>query len=291
MKYLVLFILLFAINLKAEVQKPYKVYLKPGAVLTKLSDKTEVILTKGIFVNVLETNPTRRDHYIVYDKKGKALYTTEAAEINEIAEDTRLLPKVSGNVTYPAPVFHHSDDQVAFLDTNFNLHLDNFQLGAFQNFYQATGSSVIGARYELRTLYNSDMPVNFGISLNYQALSFLDSENENINFSILSFGPQLERLLFKEELLSLSIVGGGEFAPIYKATSSEFTEEYKALLFNIGLEGTWNTRFGKWSLGTHFRYHDLTLSESSRTNISPVPESITTSSIGVMAGYKYEWDL
>ena len=290
MKYFLLFILI-STSLMADDRKPYRVYLKEGAILTKLSDKSKVKLTKGIFVNVLETSPTRREIFIVYDKNGKAAYQADAEAINEIADETRLLPDVDADIVYPAPVLHHSNDKVAFLDTNFNLHFDNFQTGIFKNIYESTSSSVIGPRYELRTLYKSDMPVNFGVSLNYQTLSFKDSSNENINFSILSFGPQIERTVYREELLALSVVGGGEFAPVYKATSGEFTEEYSAMLFNLGLEGTWDTRLGKFSLGTHFRYHDLTLSETNRPNINLVPESVTTSSIGVMAGYKYEWDL
>ncbi len=290
MKSLLLFFLTTTSLIAAE-QKPYRVYLKPGIILTKISDKKEVRTTKGIYANVLETSPTRREHFIVYDKTGKPAYMTNAENITDIANEIQLLPNVDANITYPAPMSHQSDDKIAFLDTNFNMHLESYILSAFNTIYPAEATSVIAPRFEVRTMYNSDLPVNFGIGFNYQNVNFKTTDDDDINFTIFSFGPQIERVIYTKEILAVTVVGGGEFAPIYKAVGNEFTEKYSALLFNIGVEGTWDTRFGKWSLGTHWRHHDLTLTETNRTDINPVPESISTNSIGIMAGYKYEWNL
>lgn len=286
-----LFFFLTATTLHAADQKPYRVFLKPGVILTKISDKKEFKTSKGIYAHVLETGPDRRERFIVFDKLGKARYTTEAKNITEIADEIQILPKLDASISYPAPMSHEGDDKFALLDTNFNLHLESYNMTAFNSIYESSTSSVIAPRVELRTLYNSDLPVNFGIVFNYQNINFKSTDNGDVNFTIFSFGPQIERIIYTEEILSISAVLGGEFAPVYQAVNGEFKEKYKAMLFDIGLESTWDTQFGKWSLGTHFRHHDLALSETNRENINPVPESITTNSIGVMAGYKYEWNL
>ena len=290
MKYLYFFFLTTTMLYAAD-QKPYRVYLRPGVILTKISDKKEFKTTEGIYANVLETSPTRRERFIVFDKLGKARYTTEAESITEIADEIQILPKVDANITYPAPLSHQSDDKFALIDTNFNLHLESYSMTAFNSLYESSPSSVIAPRVEVRTLYNSDLPVNFGIVFNYQNINFKSTDNGDVNFTIFSFGPQIERIIYTEEILSLSALLGGELAPVYQAVNGEFKEKYQAMLFDIGLEATWDTRFGKWSLGSHFRHHQLTLSETNRENINPVPESMTTNSIGVMAGYKYEWNL
>lgn len=289
--FLLIFFLFVAYSLTAAERKPYRVYLKPGTLLTKISDRSQVETTRGIYAHVLETSPTRRELFIVYDKAGKPVYETSAQAINEIEQDIQILPKVDANVIYPAPATHHSDNKIAYFNTQFNLHLDILQTSSLDSIYGQNLSNATGPRYEVRSLYESDLPINFGLGLNYQSVSWTNEAEGNITLSILSFGPQLERVLYTEKNLSVSFLAGGEFAPIYKSASSEFNEKYRAMLFDLGVEALWATRFGQWSLGSHFRHHELTLTSTNRVTLDPVPESMTVNSIGAMVGYKYEWNL
>lgn len=293
MKYFLLAIL-FVTSVYAEDKKPRKVYLKPGVILLKKSGE-RYQTTKGIYTFVTPVDETKK-LFNVISKKGLTDWHVEAESISEIEDEIRILPNIDANVTYPAPLNHQSENKFALIDTNFNMHLENFSVNAFNSIYQTSSTSVLSPRYELRTLYISDMPVNIGIGLNYQTVTYKSGEEavddaNDLTFTILSFGPQLERVVYTEDILSISIIGGAEFAPIYQVVQGEFKEKYNAMLFDIGIEGSWNTSYGKWSLGTHFRHHDLTLSETNRASVNPIPESITTNSIGVMAGYKYEWNL
>ncbi len=275
---------------QANEAKPYQVYIKPGSVLTRLSDKKTVSLPKGIYANVLETSPTRRDLFVVYDKAGTPVYATTADGIVEIDKDIKILPNVDAEITYPPPSTLRSDNKEALFDTQFNLHLDQLQTSAINSIYSQELSSALSNRYEIRTMYISELPVNFGLGLNYQ-LAYWENDVDEVKLSALSFGPQLQRYIYAEDSMAISLFLGAEYAPLYRTSSGSSVENFKAMLFDLGTEIMWDTYYGKWSLGAHYRRHDLTLTSSTRPGVNVIPEELIINSIGAMVGYKYEWDL
>lgn len=270
--------------------KPYQVYIKPGSVLTRLSDKKNVSLPKGIYAYVLETSPTRREIFVVYDKNGKPAYETTSHGIVEIDKDIQILPNVDAEISYPPPSTLKSDNKEALFDTQFNLHLDQLQMSAVNSIYSQELETAFSNRYELRTMYVSELPINFGLGLNYQ-IAYWENDVDEVKLSALSFGPQLQRYIYAEETMAISLFIGAEYAPLYRTSSGSSVENFKAMLLDIGTEIMWETYFGKWSLGAHYRRHDLTLTSSTRPGVDVVPEELVINSIGAMVGYKYEWDL
>lgn len=286
----VFFALIFLSNILAAELKPYKVYLKPGSILTDLQTHQEQQIPRGIYAYVLETNPLRRDHFIVYDKNMKAAFETTALGIVEIEKDITILPNIDARTIYPPPSVFRANNKNAFFDTQFNMHLENINATAFNSLYKTEFSSSLGKRFEFRTLFSSELPVNFGVALNYQTASWSD-KNSNMNFSAISFGPHLQHYIYEDEKRAFSLLMGCEFSPTYKTSTNEFTDKYSAVILDLGIEILWQADFGKLSAGAHFRRHDLKLNSTSRPNISPLPEDIIVNSIGAMLGYKYEWDL
>jgi hypothetical protein len=292
LKFILIIFSLFLFNIvDAIAAKPYLVFLKSGTILTRISDRQNVYLAKGIYANVLETNPTRRDLFIVYNKAGKPLYETTSAGILEVKEDLNILPNVDAETVYPPPQLTKAIDRFAFLDSQFNIHLESMRTTALNPNNDQSLSNAVGPRYEFRTLYNSTLPINFGLGMNFQSLQWNNSIDEPTTLSIFSFGPQIERVVYNEENISASILFGAEFAPVYSVKSGEFLDKYKATLFDIGAEGNWTTQNGIWCIGVHYRHHDITLTSTTRPSANPLPEEISLNSIGAMVGYKYEWDM
>ena len=288
--FVTLFVLIFLSHVMAAELKPYKVYLKPGTVLTSLKDKTDQRITRGIYVFVLETSPLKRDHFIVYDKAMKPVFETTALGIVEIEKDLAILPNIDAETIYPAPSVLKSNNKNAFFDTQFNLHFDSIGAASFNTLYGTELTSTLGTRVEIRTLYNSELPVNFGLALSYQTASWSD-ENGDMKLSALSFGPHIQHYIYEEKEMAVSLILGAEYSPNYQTSTGEFIDKYNAVMLDLGAEVLWQTNLGKWSAGAHFRRHDLSLNSSSRTNIELNPEDVTVNSIGAMLGYKYEWEL
>jgi hypothetical protein len=279
----------------AQEQAPYRVYLKPGSVIESVKTKSFHKTDRGIYVFVTAIK-NNRSHFYVYDKNKKPVYVADANSIIEFEKDIQLLPNVDAETTYPAPSVMHAHNKYAFFDTQFNFHLDNMQSSKNYELPYALPTGIIAKRFELRTLYTSELPVNFGFTMNYQTATWEVENIETVNatLSILSFGPQIQRYVYEEDNMAISILLGGEYAPIYSVSTGELKDKYTGVLFNVGAEFLWKTDLGKWSLGAHYRRHDLTLQSSPMfqlEGIQTVPENIVINSIGGMLGYKYEWDL
>lgn len=281
---------IFSFSSMAEVQKPYSVFLKAGTILTKLSDKSEVILSEGIYAKVLEKNFNKRDLFYVYDKNGVALFQVAAQDLVEITEDTKLLPSHDAQKIYPAKLDFKADNKFALFNSQLNVHIDSLAVSNLNDIYNDQIGNVVSFRYEARTFYISNLPLDFGLSLNYQS-AYWKNDIEQVKLSILSLGPQF-RFKFKNyNDFNISGVFGAEIAPIYNGSSATHKDKYSASLFDLGIESEWHAPIGVFSFGSHFRHHRIALLESDRTSTNFLPKEFSLSSVGVMFGYKIEWDL
>lgn len=289
-KYFLILFFLSSFSILAQELKPYTVFLKEGTVLIDLKDKKEVILSKGIYAKVLELNPKRRNEFYVYDKNDVALYRTSAQGLVEIADDIQILPELDAQKIYPPKSEFKSADLVARFESQLSLHFDNLQVAPFNNIYNDQISSVLSTRYEVRTLYVSDLPFKFGFNLNYQS-AYWKNDIEDVRLSILSVGPQFKYNFYKNESFNAHFVGGAELALVYEGRSATFTDKYSAQLYDLGIESEWTSPLGILTLGSHFRHHEIALSETNRTNLNLVPKEFSVNSLGIMLGYKIEWGL
>jgi hypothetical protein len=274
----------------AEEAKPYLVFLKVGTALTNIKDKTQVTLSKGIYANVLAVNPDHKDIFNVYNKNGIAQYQVSAFAITEIEEDIRILPNLDATKIYPPKNNFNITNKFALFDSQLSLHYDSLNVKALNNIYKDESSRILSTRYEARTLYVSEFPVEFGIGFNYQS-AYWENNREKIRLSILTFGPVFKYKFYEKNNLNFHILLSAEMAPIYVGNSDLYTDKYSAAIIDLGIESHWPSRFGIFSLGSHFRHHNLTLNESDRPNLEITPKEFSLSSLGIMAGYKIEWDL
>lgn len=287
----ILIILLLPLSLLAQDLKPYTVFLKPGSRLTRLSDQKSFALEKGIYVKALETNYKKRDLFRIYDEQGNALYETKAESIVEVIDDYQILPRFAGDITYPAPSQLKVMDKKISFDSQLNFHFDNLQTKEFNSVYSDSLESIVSPRLELRTIYSRpEFPVGIGGTINYQNASWRNDVDQ-IRLAIVSFGPTFMYRIYSDEEVTTSAYLGAEFAPVYRTTSGAPRDEYKAMLYDIGIEAVWQTGYGSWSLGSHYRSHILSLEKSSRENVSVPAGRITLSAFGLMVGFHHNWSL
>ena len=285
-----LIFLLISFAVFAEGPKPYTVFLREGTLLINLKNNSEVVLPKGIYAKVLELNPKRRNRFYVYDQNNVALFETSSEGVVEIADDIRILPDLDSEKIYPPKSEFKSSDSIALFESQLNLHFDSLQVASFNEIYNDQISSVLATRYEIRTLYVSDLPFKFGFNLNYQS-AYWKNDLEEVKLSILSVGPQFKYKFYKTNTFNAHAIFGAELALFYEGRSSTFTDKYSAQLFDLGIESEWLSPLGVLTLGTHFRHHEVALSESNRGNLQLIPKEFSVNSLGIMLGYKIEWGL
>ena len=292
MKIILIFLLaLLSCKIIAKEIEPYPVFIKEGAVLTSIKFHTTKILSKSIYVKAKETNIDTRDEFIVYDKEGKPAYYVEAKYIVDIEEDYAVLPKVDATKIYPPRSFFGEESKKAPIETQLNLHLESFMLSSLNEIYRDKISAVLANRFELRTMYQTNLPYFFGASVNYQN-AYWKNDYEEIKLSIVSFGPHFKYNFENfSDNLKFSALIGGEFAPIYESTSALSTDSYSATLYDLGLEALWETNIGTISFGTHYRHHEITLNKTDRPFLKTNPKEFSLDTFGGMIGYKIDWSL
>lgn len=285
-----LLILIFSFSLKAQEQIPYTVFLKEGSLLTNLKDHSEVKLSKGIYAKVFELNPKRRDVFNVYDKKGIPQYLVSAQYVEEIAEDINLLPTINPEKVYPPKTIFRAENKFALFDSQLNIHLETLGVADLNSIYNDRNTTASATRYEIRTLYVSELPVEFGFNLNYQSAYWKNDEGD-VKLSILSLGPQFKYPFWSGESYKINALFSGELAPVYEGSTALYKDKYSAMLYDFGIESDWNSSLGIFSFGSHFRHHEIALTQSTRPNLETTPKEFSLNSLGLMVGYKIEWDL
>jgi hypothetical protein len=274
----------------AETKMPYPVFIKAGTVLTNLKDNSAIILSTGIYAKVLETNIEQRNLFNLYDKKGVPKYQLSAEGIVEIEEDFKILPTFDSEKVYPPKSTLKVQNKFAQFDSQINLHLDTLQISNLNSIYGHQTSTVPAARYEARTLYTTNLPLEFGFGLNYQS-AYWKNDIEGIRLSILSLGPQFKYNFYTEDDFNIYFFLGSEIAPIYQVSTALYSEKYSAILIDCGVESQWNSPLGTIQFGSHFRHHNIALTESNRPNLDLVPKEFSLDSLGFMIGYKIIWNL
>lgn len=276
--------------LASTVREPYLVYLAPKSKLTSLGEHKDITTDKAMYVYVLEENPNNRKQFWVYNNKKEKKYITSAFNITELDPELRLLPTVDGNKIYRQKRILQTDDSEMIFETNINLHFEQVSTSELNSLYTAQPGSSSSIRYEVRTLFQTKLPLQFGINLNYQGIS-LGNTDEQIRLSLLSIGPGFRYKFLKNDQLALSFLGSAEFTPLARSTSSKNIDNFSAYSFDVGFEGELPSTFGTFTLGTHFRRYILNLNNTTRVDATLMQSEYNLSSLGLCLGYKFDWDL
>lgn len=271
-------------------RKPYAAYIRPNSILTDIKTKKNFTNPNGIYTTVLSIHPTKSEEFWVYNSKGEAVYTTLASSVLDIEEDVRVLPKTNAQLIYPPTPQDRMNNKFARFSSQLSFSMENMPTDPFNGLYIAANETATLSRFEFKTIYQSNWLIDFGIVTNFQYGSWLTDE-DRVSLTILSIGPVIEKKFYENEKVQLRFSAGAEFAPIYQTSTEENRETYFSLILGGGVEASFDTYFGHFTLGTFYRRHDLTLSNSRGYEHFQVPEEIITNSFGVSAGYKIYWDL
>lgn len=274
----------------ATPRDPYLVYLASKSKLLSVGEHKDIVTDKAMYVYVLEENFNDRKQFWVYNNKKEKKYLTSAFNITELDPELRLLPSVDGNKIYRQRRILQTDDSTMTFETNFNLHFEQVSMVELNSLYPTQPGSSGAVRYEVRTLYLTQLPIQFGINLNYQSI-YWNNADEQIRLSLLSIGPGFSYKTLNNEHFSLSILGNAEIVPLAQSKSTTNTDNFSAYSFDVGIEGELPSSFGNFTIGTHLRRYFLQLENTTRTDASIMQGEYSLSSLGLSLGYKIDWDL
>lgn len=282
-------------TLFAQERVPYTVYIKPGSVLKRLSDQKSFITNKGLYTKVLEIHPTKRDLFNVYDNEGNLVYTTGPDNIVEIAEDVRVYPKVNAALVYPPKATMFSEDQSSKFNTQINLYLETLNVDGLNQIYSPLNSKANGNRIELKTLYTSSFPIDFGLSLSLQNAKWdaeINGNAQEITLTSFSIGPTFNYKFYTHEYFHLNANLSAELSPLFETKSQISKESYSAFNYGLGINAIFPTMFGSFNLGLSYKHSNLNLSKTTLDSSTGFRETaLSLNSVGFLLGYVKDWEL
>jgi hypothetical protein len=271
------------------INEPYLVSLSAGSRLVSISDGKEIFTERQMFVYVLEKNFRYRDTFWVYDNQKIKKYTTSAFNITKLDTDLRILPK--NEYFNPFSTINNLEkiDHQYFFQSSFTVFFEQIAMVDLATSYAAQRNSANSTRFELRTQYHAIFPVQFGFNLNFQSM-YMANSSEQINLSLLSFGPSFGYELLKTDHLKVSLLAGAEYAPFAQSKSSTLIENFYAYSYDFGVETQFPGNFGNFTFGTQIRNHVLLLKNTTRPN-ADLQTEFKLSAVSLSIGYKLEWEL
>jgi hypothetical protein len=271
-------------------REPYLVYLLPGSKIELIEDQSVIYTSKGMYVYAMEVNLNYRKEFWIYSTKKEKKFITSAMNIKELFPEMRLLPFVPEDHGYEQKRIIRTDDKLAPFETNLALNFEQMSMNEMSPIYSTQSGSMTATRFEIRSLYQTEKPLQFGANFNFQNI-FWDNSSESIRLSLISVGPVFSYKLLEQENFSLSLLASAELAIMAKGSSAQNNEEFSSHAFDIGLSGDIPTEIGMLTLGTHIRRNYLLLNNTTRTNLTAPPNEYQLTSLGISLGYKFDWEL
>jgi len=274
----------------SEEIKPYRVYIKPQSILNKINGNEGFVTTRGVYAYVIDRDFYKKDKMLVFDKKGNPIYEVDSEDVVLFDKDIALYPNPKADTRYPIAQTYQATNKNLYLNTEFNIHFDQIKTTKFSEINNQENEDAVGNRFEIKSKVLSLFPVDFGVTFNYESSTW-SSNFTDVALDIFSFGPFLQKTFYEENNFQALVSFGAEVAPIYRVQSLGINDHFNGLLLDFGLDGTWETQYGKWSLGTHYRRHDMTLNNTENKVQPFAPSNFIINSYGFMIGYTYAWKL
>jgi len=237
----------------------------------------------------------------VYDKNKQKRFKTNSINVVSIESDLDLKAKPKNYQEFKAPTQYQTKDTTLRLDNFVNFHYEYLQdeyLGDLFSSLLPAGTQLesntfyaYGTRFELKSFYKWDFPIEFGVNLNYQEGAW-QGQAKGLVWRSVFFGPVAQYTLMKNENFSFNVQVSFQQSFFFKARSltDNFTFNYSTNALELGLNTIWPTRFGDFVIGGSYRRAQASLKETT-IPLERNSERGLMQSWSIILGYNFEWEI
>ena len=135
-----------------------------------------------------EKAPGSQDSY-VYDRNKVARYITKTNNLKSIEPIAQMYPEKDPNTVYKAPTRFHTTDKYFALRNDLIFSIESINSEYMSQIYRAGSTSAQGTKFEWKGHYQSTLPVDFGINVNWNQGTWSDEKIGQASWSSVFFGP------------------------------------------------------------------------------------------------------
>lgn len=266
---------------------PFRALLLKGTRLVDVKTGKVYFTSSDLYVMAQEETIGSQIAYILNQER-VTKYKTFTRNLRSIERDVTLYPEVDPNKNYLDKPKYHSTDQVLNFENHLTFHIETLSNQFFADTYNGTETSSTANRFQLKSYYNSQLPVDFGLSLGFQE-GLWNEVNNQVRWSTGYFGPSLRWQFAKWGKLHFNTKIGVERSFRFKAIGPNSDTNFSSLLWEWELEGVYYSFMGPILVGWTLRNMTWTLEDTdSVTGFVDNRGDVTSSSLFV--GYRIDFD-
>lgn len=266
---------------------PFRAVLRAGAELQKISDQTFVKINRSIYVQAKLHQEGSPFTYLL-NSSGEKIYLTRTVNLSSLEEVTTLYPTTDPTAIFSNKTPFREVDKIWQLETKLSLHLESTNAAYLASFHQGVESSASSQKMQIESFFDSDFPVDFGLSLSFQAGKIGESlDPDRVSFSGVYFGPVLKRQIGKTQKSSFDIFLKAEKSLSLTSEDQFFQNSFSSNVYSIGADWTYETFIGKFFVGALYRQQQLSLKDSTNPELLIPASKESLGGFGVYAGYRF----
>lgn len=269
--------------------KPFQARLRAGAVITRVEDDLDFVLRKPIYV-VAREQIEGGSRSFLYGKDNKVKYIVDTRMLVSVEEDLKLSPQIDPTIVYEKPDLTNSEEKKFPIEATFQISGETLDGTYFAQAFRGTETKASGERYEIRSYYNNDWPIQFGINGNAGRGTWNDEIIGTVSWVNVFIGPTLRWKFYQAEENSSSVHLSGQKSLYFESAKDPDRHSYSAINYQLDIDYSMKTSFGTWVVNGAYRLSSLSVNDSTEyLETDPSLKDMTSLSLGI--GLRMDFDL
>ncbi len=264
--------------------------LTKNSKLVKLDGNDVFYNERKVYVKAREIYYGGKWSYILA-KDGSIKYKTYTKNLTSVQDIIKLRSTIPASKTYPMKTQNHTSDKALPLETHILFRNDTSNLSYVGQNLGYTDGNANSSTISLKLYYKSFLPIDFGLVMDYQygVLNFEDSSESIWNAAY--FGPTAKYTFYDRGSFALNTQIAVKKSFFFNASDNGQRISFSTLLWQVGLEALYKTKYGNLSLG----YENSFIRSSVNSELpgqAPIqPEKTTMTQNSFSIGYQFTWNL
>ncbi|GAB4412495.1 MAG: hypothetical protein OHK0056_17550 [Bacteriovoracaceae bacterium] len=269
--------------------KPFQARLKTGAVITDLKTDQDYVIKKPIYVVAREQFEGGHRSFL-YDKNNEIKYIVDTRFLTSVEEDLKLTPKIDPTIVYEKPDLTQAQDKKFPIESQFLISFEGLDATYWAQIFRGSQTRALGERYEVRTYFNNEWPVQFGVNGNLGRGSWNDETLGTSSWINVFIGPTMRYQFYKTDQNSSSLHLSAGRSLLFQSQKNPDRHQFSAVNYQLDLDYTIKTDFADWVFNGSYRSMRLSLKESTEyLEVDPSLREINSLTFGI--GIKMDFSL
>lgn len=274
-----------------ELQPVYQAVLKKGSKVRKPKEDESWRVEKPIYVKARLQFPGSPYAFLL-NKEGESILATRTENLSSLEQITQLYPQNDPTKTYEDATQFRASNTNQELEAKLSVHFESSDASYLSQFHSSSDTTASSTRMQVESYFLSFLPLDFGLSLSYQAGSFGDEQaGQRTSFNASYFGPVIKTQVFQKEDSILEVFAKAEKSLTLNSDDGVTQNQFSSNVWSFGADWTKQTFLGRFFAGVAYRIQHFSLKETSAPSLQIPSEKESLTGPSVYLGFRFTINL